>query len=40
MNDFRYRLARFMYGRYGVDPLYYALFVFILFLPSPTHYFI
>jgi predicted RNA-binding Zn-ribbon protein involved in translation (DUF1610 family) len=32
MNDFRYRLARFMYGRYGVDPLYYALFVFYIVL--------
>lgn len=27
MGNFKDRLARFMYGRYGTDQLYYALFV-------------
>lgn len=30
MSDFRYKLARFMYGRYGQDALYNALFIFEL----------
>ncbi len=27
MNNFRTKFIRFMYGRYGVDQLYYALFI-------------
>lgn len=30
MGKFRMKLARFMYGRYGADELYYALFLFEL----------
>lgn len=25
--NFRYKLAQFMYGRYGIDKLFYALFI-------------
>lgn len=32
MGNFRDRMARFMYGRYGIDQLYYALFVFYFIL--------
>ncbi|MBQ9162903.1 MAG: hypothetical protein IJX74_06470 [Clostridia bacterium] len=28
MGNFKTKLARFMYGRYGADELYYALFLF------------
>ena len=31
----REKLARFLYGRYGADNLYNALFVFELILPFP-----
>jgi len=27
MGNFKYKLQRFMYGRYGIDKLYYALIV-------------
>jgi len=27
MDNFKYRLQRFMYGRYGIDKLYYALII-------------
>ncbi len=26
MNDFRYKIARFMSGRYGIDPLFFVMF--------------
>ena len=32
MGKFRYKLARFMYGRYGTDQLYHATFVFVFVL--------
>jgi len=32
MSNFRARLARFMYGRYGIDQLYYAMTVLCAFL--------
>ncbi len=43
MNNFKYRLARFMYGRYGIDRLYYvlagiciAIIVFNNYIKSPV----
>jgi Zn finger protein HypA/HybF involved in hydrogenase expression len=32
MDKFRDKLARFMYGRYGADQLYYALFILCFIL--------
>ncbi len=32
MEKFKYKLARFMYGRYGADQLYYALIVMCVIL--------
>lgn len=32
MNDFRYKFSQFMQGRYGMDPLYYALLLLYLIL--------
>jgi phage FluMu protein Com len=34
MDNFKYKMQRFMYGRYGIDKLYYALIVlsFVLLL--------
>ncbi|MBQ7921514.1 MAG: hypothetical protein IJ325_02925 [Clostridia bacterium] len=33
MNSFRYKLATFMHGRYGIDQLYYGLLVtYVIFI--------